>query len=87
QILDLTRAAAAAAEDQLARSARAARRGDVPAGDAEAARIAAYDAADRLRNAERDLLAARQELARLLGLPPETLLALAPIDLPVSPLP
>lgn len=86
RVLALSRAANAAAQAQLARISRAALRGDVPSSDAEAARIAAYDAADRLRSAERDLLAARQELNRLLGLPPETFLALAPAILPDAPL-
>lgn len=86
-IVDLSRAADAAAQAQLARTARAVARGDVPASDAEAARIAAFDAADRDRTAERDLLTAKQELARLLGLPPDTLLALSPIALPQTPPP
>lgn len=85
QIVELTGDANAVAQAQLARTARATLRGDVPASDAEAARVVAFDAADRLRTAEKDLLAARQELARLLGLPPETRLALAPLALPEAP--
>lgn len=86
RIVVLTRESDAVAQAQLARTTRAALRGDVPVGDAEAARLAAYDAADRLRSAERDLQTARQELARLLGLPPDTVLALAPLALPGAPL-
>jgi outer membrane protein TolC len=82
RIVALARVTDAAAQVQLARSGRAAVRGDIAASDAEAARIAAYDAADRLRTAERDLLVAEQELARLLGLPPQTRLALADTPLP-----
>lgn len=87
RITGLTREANTAAQAQLARTSRAALRGDVPASDAESARIAAYDAADRLRSAERDLLTARQALARLLGLPPEIELSLAAVALPEAPLP
>lgn len=84
-IVDLTRESDAATQAQLARTARAVARGDVPASNAEAARIAAFDAAERHRTAERDLLTAKQELARLLGLPPDALLALSPVGLPQSP--
>ena len=87
RIVELTGEANTAAQAQLARTARATSRGDVPASDAEAARVAAFDAADRLRTAEKDLLTATQELARLLGLPPETRLALAPVTLPDAPPP
>ena len=87
RIVELARNTNIAAQAQLARSARATGRGDIPASDAEAARIAAFDASDRLRTAERDLLVAMQELARLLGLPPETQLALAPVSLPDPPPP
>lgn len=87
RIVELTAEANAAAQAQLERTARAISRGDVPASDAEAARVAAFDASDRLRTAEKDLLTAKQELARLLGLPPETRLALAPVTLPDAPPP
>lgn len=86
-IVDLSREADAAAQAQLARTVRAVARGDVPASDAETARIAAFEAADRYRTAERDLLTAKQELARLLGLPPDTPLALSPVALPPAPPP
>ena len=87
RIAELTGETNTAAQAQLARAARATSRGDVPASDAEAARVAAFDASDRLRTAEKDLLTAKQGLARLLGLPPETRLALAPVSLPDAPAP
>lgn len=85
RIVALARVTDAATRAQLARSSRAAVRGDIAASDAEAARIAAYDAADRLRAAERDQLVAEHELARLLGLPPQSRLALADTELPSLP--
>lgn len=85
EIADLLRDSNAAAQAQLGRATRAATRGDLTGSDAESARIAAFDAADRLRTAERDLLAARQGLAKLLGLLPDTSLALATFALPPEP--
>ena len=87
RIVGLTRESAAAASEQLDRATRAALRGDISASDAESARLAAFDAAARARTAERDLLAAGQELARLLGFPPDTPIALAPAALPDAPPP
>lgn len=86
RIVALTRASAAAAKEQLTRTSRAVLRGDIAASDGEAARLAAFDAADKVRTAERDLLAARQELARLLGFSPDTPIALALVALPDAPL-
>ena len=86
RIVALTRESAAVANEQLTRTSRAVLRGDVAASDGEAARLAAFDAADKARTAERDLLAGRQELARLLGFPPDTPIALAPVALPDAPL-
>ena len=60
------------------RSLRAAARGDLTPDQVQAARLAAFDATDRLRIAERDLGAARFELTRLLGLPSTMALSLAP---------
>lgn len=85
RIVALTRESAATANEQLTRTSRAVLRGDIAASDGEAARLAAFDAADKARTAERDLLAARQELARLLGFPPDTAIALAPVALPDAP--
>lgn len=75
--LGLVRVSATSAEDLLQRSLRAATRGDISAADTDARRLAALDAGDRLRSVERDLVAARLELNRLLGLPPSFVLRLA----------
>lgn len=68
------RASAEAARRLLDRTLRAATRGDLSADAVQGARTAAFDAEERLRVAERDLAAARLELVKLLGLPPETAL-------------
>ena len=79
----LTRTAAlndetrAAADDMLRRVLAAAARGDLKADEVEARRIAAVDAADKATTARRDLNTARHALSALLGLPPETSLAVA----------
>ena len=73
----LTTAGRDAARSLLDRLLRAAGRGDIMPDQVQAARLSAFDAADRLRVAERDLGAARFELARLLGLPPGFELRLA----------
>ena len=73
----LARSAARAVDDVLDRALRAVARGDLPAGDLEARRIAAADAEDRARTAERDLRAAQLELNGLLGLSPEAALMLS----------
>ena len=66
-----------ASQSLLSRKLRASGRGDLMPDQVEAARLSAFDAADRLRIAERDLGAARSELIRLLGLPPGFQLQLA----------
>lgn len=66
------------AQSLLDRNLRAAARGDVASDGVQAARTAAVAAQDKLMTAERDLGAARLELVKLLGLPPETMLRLAP---------
>jgi outer membrane protein TolC len=68
----------AAAHSLLDRTLRAAARGDVAADPVQAARADLRATQDKLVTAEHDLLAARQELAKLLGLPMETILQLAP---------
>jgi outer membrane protein TolC len=78
QLVPVLAASNATARALLERTLRAAGRGDLAADQAQAARIAAFDAQDRMRSAERDLAAARLELTRLLGLPPATSLTLAP---------
>ena len=75
----LARASRDSAQSILDRMLRAAGRGDILPDQVQAARIAAFDAADRLRIAERDLATARSELTRLIGLPPGYPLRLAPV--------
>ena len=78
-VLDLDRVSARTAAARFDTTLRASGRGDL-AGDAvESRRLAALDAADRVRSGERDLGAARFELNRLLGLPADATLALAPV--------
>ncbi|MCY7398941.1 MAG: TolC family protein [Sphingomonas bacterium] len=85
-VLAISRVRRAAAQDLLDRMLRAAGRGDLMADQVQAARIAALDAAERLRTAEKDEAAARFELTRLLGLPPESILTLADALPPPGPL-
>lgn len=70
------------ADQMLGRVLQAAARGDVKADEVEIRRIAAADAADKARQAERDLNAARLDLNKLLGLQPQAQLRIAT---PVSP--
>ena len=81
----LDRASRDAAQSLLDRTLRAAERGDLSADRVQAARLSAYDAADRYRIVERDLAAARFQLTKLLGLPPSLPLALVPATLPSPP--
>jgi len=76
--IDLLRIDDAAAQSLLGRNLRAAARGDVASTSVEAVRTDAVATADKLRTAEHDLDAARLELVKLLGLPPQTQLRLAP---------
>ncbi|MFA5962704.1 MAG: TolC family protein [Sphingomonas sp.] len=86
QQLELARASAALAQRLFDASQRAAGRGDIAAGDLDTRRQALLDASGRARTVESDLAAARGDLARQLGLPPETVLRLAPPDpVPVPP--
>lgn len=88
RILGLERSAAlaavtrSAADAMLERTLRAAGRGDLAADQSNTARAAAFDAQDRQRTLDRDLAAARLELAKQLGLPPVTVIRLAPGTLP-----
>lgn len=77
--------ASRAADDALGRTLPAVARGDLSANDLEARRIAAADAGDRARSAERDLQAARFALNAALGLSPDAVVALS--DPPLSHLP
>jgi outer membrane protein TolC len=66
------------AQSLLDRNLRAAARGDVAADAVQAARASTVAAQDKLVVAENDLNTARLELVKLLGLPPGTILRLAP---------
>jgi cobalt-zinc-cadmium efflux system outer membrane protein len=72
QTLALDAETRAAADANLARVLAADARGDVRGDEVVARRLAAADAADKTRNAERDLKGARLDLNRLLGLRPDT---------------
>ena len=89
QVLERTLALATASRDAtqslLDRNLRAAGRGDISADQVQAARVGAFDSAERLRTAQRDLTAARFELTRLIGLPPSWPLVLAPVAVPPAP--
>lgn len=81
----LDRESAAAQRSLLDRTLAAVGRGDLAADSAQAARLAAHDAEIKLTTDVRDLAAARLELDKLLGLPPETLLTLTAPPLPPPP--
>jgi outer membrane protein TolC len=83
--LAIAKTSAASAEALFAASNRAGARGDISAADVDTRRQSALDAADKARTAQNDLAAARGELDTLLGLPPETMLTLAPPPEPTVP--
>lgn len=83
--VELSRASRDANQALLDRMLRAAGRGDILPDQVQGARVAAFDAAERLRTSEKELGAARFELVRLIGLPPEYPLKLAPVPLPTAP--
>ncbi|MDB5698715.1 MAG: outer rane efflux protein [Alphaproteobacteria bacterium] len=89
QALERTIAIAAASRDAtealLGRMLRAAGRGDILPDQVQGARVAAFDAADRLRTAQKDLETARSELVRLVGLAPGFPLRLAASVSPPQP--
>ena len=74
-----------AQDSLLKRTSHAAGRGDVAADQLQTARAAAATAVEAYRTTGRSLAAARLELTRLLGLPPETTVTLAPAPLPDAP--
>ena len=82
----LANASATLAAGQLDAVLRAAGRGDVAGAELDARRQAALDAADKARTAERDLIAARGDLNKQLGLPPGIAIRIAAIA-PPAPLP
>lgn len=67
----------------LTRALQAAARGDIHADEVETRRLAAADAADRTRTAEKDLDAARLDLNKLLGLQPQTIVPVAAAPSPL----
>ncbi|NIJ37526.1 outer membrane protein TolC [Sphingopyxis panaciterrae] len=75
---------AEASEALLARYLKAAGRGDISPDQVQSSRIAALDAQGNFRSAQTDLAAARSELHRLLGLPPDYALHLSPAPLPTT---
>lgn len=85
--LAIARVSAAAAQRLFEATAHAAGRGDIAAGELDTRRQSALDSADRARIAERDLVAARGDLDKEMGLSPDTQLRLAPNPEPVLPPP
>lgn len=83
--LDLVRESAAIARQQFDTVLAAAGRGDIAAGEVDARRQATMDAAARLRTAQSDIVTARGELNRLLGLAPNTVIRIAPLAAPLPP--
>lgn len=83
--LVLAQASREATQSLLERTVRAAARGDLAGDRVAAARLAAADAAGKLRTAQSGLAVASAQLVQLLGLPPATPLNLAPIDPPPLP--
>lgn len=81
----LDRASRDSAQTMLGRTLRAAGRGDIGGEQVQGARLAAFDAAERLRNDEKELSTARFELAKLIGFPPDRTLQLASTPLPLPP--
>lgn len=77
QQLAIARASAETAERLFGASSRAAGRGDISGADLDTRRQALLDAASKARVAEHDLVAARSDLNKQLGLPPETHLLIA----------
>lgn len=77
QNADLAEANRSAAQDLLNRYLAAAGRGDIGGDQVQAARIALTDAIDRANTAQLGLVSARRELNRVMGLPPQTTLAMA----------
>jgi outer membrane protein TolC len=87
RIVELDRQSREVTQSLLDRTRRAAERGDVSGDRLQSARIAALDATDKLRAAEKELAAAREELDSLLGLRPGTMLRIAPLAPPAAPPP
>jgi outer membrane protein TolC len=80
RILALQIATQKSAQSLFRRTERAASRGDIAGDQLQTARASVADAEDKARTSENDLVTARLELARLLGLPPTTVLRLADVS-------
>lgn len=74
-----------AAEGMLTKVTSAVGRGDVPPDQLQVVRLAALDAAGRYRAHEQALVVARQDLNRLLGVPPDTSIIVAENPSPPEP--
>ncbi|MEA3004251.1 MAG: outer membrane protein heavy metal efflux system [Sphingomonadales bacterium] len=86
QQLRVAEASAQSAESLFAAVARAAGRGDVSATELDVRRQALLDARTKLHTTQADLATARADLNKQLGLPPETMVRLAPpAESPVPP--
>ncbi|HMN52571.1 MAG TPA: TolC family protein [Sphingopyxis sp.] len=82
QILANAAVSADASETLLGRYLKAAGRGDISPDQVQSSRIAALDARSNFRSAQTNLAAARSELHRLLGLPPDYSLPLISAPMP-----
>lgn len=85
--LSIARTSAEVAQRLFEASSRAAGRGDISGADLDARRQALLDVGTKARTAEQDLVAARADLNKQLGLPPETHLNIAPAPAPLVPPP
>lgn len=85
--LAIAQTSATAAGRLFDASSRAAGRGDISGVDLDTRRQALLDASSKARIAEHDLVAAREDLNKELGLAPETQLKIAPVPLPPAPPP
>ena len=83
--LKLAEVSAQSAEKLFDAVSHAAGRGDVSATDLDARRQALVDAQAKLRQAETALVTAKSDLNKELGLPPETVIALAPPEASPTP--
>lgn len=85
--LAIARASAETAQRLFEASSRAAGRGDISGTDLDSRRQALLDASNKARVAEHDLVAARSDLNKQLGLPPDADLLIAPAPPPRVPPP
>lgn len=87
QQLAIARTSAETAQRLFEASSRAAGRGDISGADLDSRRQALVDASNKARVAEHDLVAARSDLNKQLGLPPDAQLSIAPAPTPRVPPP